>query len=74
MTKSEFISSENYLGKILYVDASTNALWTEELLSANSKKAKALLKKFPNGGTFQKTFIIKFIIKGESQEFDLGLE
>ena len=73
MTKDEFLNSQLYVGKILFVDAKTNVLWTEELLSSNSKKAKALLKKFPKGGTFTKAFTIKFIVKGESSEFDLGL-
>ena len=74
MTKDEFINSQLYVGKIVFVDAATNAMWSEELLSTNSKKAKALLKRFPNGGTFQKTFIVKFIVKGSNSEFDLGLE
>ena len=73
MTKDEFLCSDVYAGKILFIDASTNAMWTEELLSSSSKKAKALLKRFPNGGTFQKNFIVKFIVKGGSSEFDLGL-
>ena len=74
MTKDEFLCSDVYAGKIIFVDSTTNAMWSEELLSTNSKKAKALLKRFPNGGTFQKTFIVKFIVKGSNSEFDLGLE
>ena len=73
MTKEEFIQSNVYLGKLLFIDAKTNALWNEELLSTNSKKAKALLKKFPKGGTFKKEFIVKFLLKGNNGEFDLGL-
>lgn len=74
MTKDEFISSDKYLGKIIFVDASTNQMWNEELLSIASKKGKALIKAFPKGGSFKKTFIVKFILKGESSEFDLNLE
>ena len=74
MTKDEFVGSELYVGKLVFVDATTNTMWNEELLSSNSKKAKALIKKFPQGGTFQKTFIVKFILKGSNGEFDLGLE
>ena len=74
MTKEEFIQSNVYAGKLLFVDAKTNALWNEELLSSNSKKGKALLAKFPQGGCFKKTFIVKFIVKGSNSEFDLGLE
>ena len=74
MTKDEFLASDRYVGKILFVDAKTNVLWTEELLSSNSKKGKALLAKFPKGGTFTKAFTIKFIVKGESTDFDLNLE
>ena len=74
MKKDEFLASELYVGKIIFVDATTNQMWSEELLSVNSKKAKALLRRFPNGGTFQKNFIVKFVVKGNSQEFDLGLE
>ena len=74
MTKDEFINSQLYVGKIVFVDAATNALWNEELLSTNSKKAKALLKRFPHGGTFKKEFIVKFLLKGNNSEFDLGLE
>ena len=74
MTKDEFLNSELYIGKLVFVDANTNAMWNEELLSSNSKKARALLKKFPKGGSFQKNFIVKFIVKGSNQEFDLGLE
>ena len=73
MTKDEFLNSNLYVGKIIFVDAYTNAMWSEELLSTNSKKAQALLKRFPKGGAFQKNFIVKFIVKGTSQEFDLGL-
>ena len=73
MTRDEFIASNTYVGKIIFVDSTTNAMWSEELLSTNSKKARALLKRFPNGGTFQKNFIVKFVVKGNSQEFDLGL-
>ena len=74
MKKDEFLASELYVGKILFIDASTNVLWSEELLSVNSKKAKALLQKFPKGGCFTKRFAVKFVIKGGSEEFDLGLE
>ena len=73
MTKDEFLNSQLYVGKLVFVDSTTNAMWNEELLSSNSKKAKALLAKFPQGGCFKKTFIVKFIIKGGSSEFDLGL-
>ena len=74
MTKDEFVGSELYVGKLVFVDATTNTMWNEELLSTNSKKARALLKKFPQGGSFKKTFIVKFILKGSNGEFDLGLE
>lgn len=74
MTKDEFLQSEIYLGKIIFVDSQTNQMWCEELLSSNSKKGKALLKRFPKGGAFTKTFTVKFIVKGENSEFDLGLE
>ena len=74
MTKEEFIQSNVYLGKLLFIDQKTNTLWNEELLSTNSKKAKALLAKFPQGGIFRKTFVVKFLLKGESAEFNLGLE
>lgn len=74
MTRDEFINSNIYAGKIVFVDANTNQMWCEELLSTNSKKAAALLKKFPKGGTFQKMFIVKFLVKGENGEFDLGLD
>ena len=74
MTKDEFTSSNLYVGKLLFIDGNTNSLWNEELLSVNSKKAKALLAKFPQGGTFKKTFVVKFLLKGESAEFNLGLE
>ena len=74
MTKDEFLNSNIYLGKLLFIDAKTNALWNEELLSSNSKKGKALLAKFPQGGIFKKTFVVKFLLKGESAEFNLGLE
>ena len=67
MTKDEFTSSNLYVGKLLFVDAKTNALWNEELLSTNSKKAAALLKKFPDGGTFRKEFIVKFVLKGATR-------
>lgn len=73
MTKDEFIQSQLYVGKIVFVDSATNAMWNEELLSTNSKKAKALLKRFPQGGTFKKEFIVKFVLKGNNGEFDLGL-
>ena len=73
MTKDEFVGSELYVGKLLFVDATTNTMWNEELLSTNSKKARALLERFPKGGTFKKNFIVKFVVKGNSQEFDLGL-
>ena len=74
MTRDEFLNSSVYLGKLVFIDAKTNQLWDEELLSSNSKKGKALLAKFPKGGSFTKTFIVKFIVKGENGEFDLGLE
>ena len=74
MTKDEFLASDLYVGKIIFVDSATNQMWSEELLSSNSKKAKALIKKFPKGGAFKKTFIVKFIMKGSNSEFDLGLE
>ena len=74
MTRDEFLNSNIYLGKIVFIDSTTNQMWNEELLSTNSKKARALLKKFPQGGSFKKTFIVKFVVKGNSQEFDLGLE
>ena len=74
MTRDEFIASNTYVGKLVFVDATTNTMWNEELLSTNSKKARALLKKFPQGGTFKKNFIVKFIVKGESSDFNLGLE
>lgn len=74
MTKDEFINSELYVGKIIFVDSTTNQMWCEELLSSNSKKAAALLKKFPNGGTFKKEFIVKFVLKGNKSDFDLGLD
>ena len=73
MTRDEFINSNVYAGKIIFVDSITNQMWSEELLSINSKKAKALLGRFPKGGTFKKSFIVKFIVKGIS-EFDLGIE
>ena len=73
MTRDEFLNSNIYLGKIVFIDSTTNQMWNEELLSTNSKKARALLKKFPQGGTFSKQFIVKFVVKGNSQEFDLGL-
>ena len=71
MKKDEFLASELYVGKIIFVDATTNQMWSEELLSSNSKKGKALLKRFPKGGSFKKDFIVKFIVKGESTDFDL---
>lgn len=74
MTKDEFVSSNLYVGKVLFIDSKTNALWSEELLSTNSKKAKALLKKFPNGGNFKKEFIVKFVLKQDNSEFDLGID
>ena len=74
MTKNEFLQSELYIGKIIFVDTKTNAMWSEELLSVNSKKAKALMAKFPKGGCFSKTFMVKFVIKGGSEEFDLGID
>ena len=74
MTRNEFVNSNIYAGKIVFIDSTTNQMWNEELLSVNSKKAKALLRRFPKGGVFQKTFTIKFIIKSDSQEFDLGIE
>ena len=57
MTRDEFIASNSYVGKLVFVDATTNTMWNEELLSSNSKKAKALIKRFPQGGTFSKQFI-----------------
>ena len=74
MKKDEFLASDLYVGKLLFIDQKTNALWSEELLSTNSKKARALLKKFPQGGSFSKQFIVKFVVKGESSDFNLGLE
>ena len=74
MTRDEFINSQLYVGKIVFIDASNNQMWCEELLSSNSKKGKALLKRFPKGGSFRKDFIVKFIVKGESTDFDLNLE
>ena len=73
MTREEFIASNTYVGKLVFVDATTNTMWNEELLSINSKKAKALIKRFPQGGTFKKEFIVKFLLKGNNGEFDLGL-
>lgn len=74
MTRDEFLNSDVYAGKLVFIDAATNTMWNEELLSTNSKKARALLKKFPKGGSFKKTFIVKFLVKGESSDFDLNLE
>ena len=74
MTRNEFINSSVYAGKIVYIDSITNQMWSEELLSVNSKKAKALLARFPKGGILKKNFIVKFIAKGESSDFNLGLE
>ena len=74
MTKDEFLASDLYVGKLVFIDASNNQMWCEELLSSNSKKGKALLKRFPKGGSFRKDFIVKFIVKGESTDFDLNLE
>ena len=74
MTRDEFINSNTYLGKIVFIDSGNNQMWCEELLSSNSKKGKALLKRFPKGGSFTKAFTIKFIVKGESTDFDLNLE
>lgn len=74
MTKDEFTSSDKYLGKIIFIDSSNNQMWTEELLSISSKKGKALIKAFPKGGTFRKTFLVKFVLKGESSDFNLNLE
>ena len=74
MTKDEFVNSNIYAGKLVFIDGKTNALWSQELLSSNSKKAKALLARFPKGGTFKKLFVVKFIIKNGNDEFDLGLE
>ena len=74
MTRDEFINSNIYLGKIVFIDSGNNQMWCEELLSSNSKKGKALLKRFPKGGSFTKAFTIKFIVKGESTDFDLNLE
>ena len=74
MTRDEFINSNIYLGKIVFIDSGNNQMWCEELLSSNSKKGRALLKRFPKGGSFTKAFTIKFIVKGESTDFDLNLE
>ena len=74
MTRDEFLNSNIYLGKIVFIDSGNNQMWCEELLSSNSKKGKALLAKFPKGGTFTKNFIIKFMVKGETNDFDLNLE
>ena len=74
MTRDEFINSNIYLGKIVFIDSATHQMWCEELLSSNSKKGNALIKRFPNGGAFTKSFIVKFIVKGESAEFNLGLD
>ena len=74
MTRDEFINSQLYVGKIVFIDSGNNQMWCEELLSSNSKKGKALLAKFPKGGSFKKTFTIKFMVKGGNEEFDLGLE
>ena len=74
MTRDEFLNSNIYLGKIVFIDSGNNQMWCEELLSSNSKKGKALLAKFPKGGVFQKTFTIKFMVKGETNDFDLNLE
>ena len=74
MTRDEFINSNTYLGKIVFIDSGNNQMWCEELLSSNSKKGKALLKRFTKGGSFTKAFTIKFIVKGESTDFDLNLE
>ena len=74
MTRNEFLASDLYVGKLVFIDASNNQMWCEELLSSNSKKGKALLKRFPKGGSFKKDFIVKFIVKGESTDFDLNLE
>ena len=74
MTRDEFLNSNIYLGKIVFIDSGNNQMWCEELLSSNSKKGKALLSKFPKGGTFTKNFIIKFMVKGETNDFDLNLE
>lgn len=74
MTKEEYYASEKCVGKLLYIDSSTNQLWTEELISAESKKGKALLARFPKGTSFKKEFTIKFILKGATDDFNLGLE
>ena len=74
MTRNEFVNSNIYAGKIIFIDSGNNQMWCEELLSSNSKKGKALLAKFPKGGTFTKNFIIKFMVKGETNDFDLNLE
>ena len=58
MTRDEFINSNIYLGKIVFIDSGNNQMWCEELLSSNSKKGKALLKRFPKGGSFTKAFTI----------------
>ena len=73
MTRDEFIQSNVYLGKLLYIDESTNQLWTEELISVNSKKGKALLKVLPKGGAFKKSMVIKLITKDTTDDFNLGL-
>ena len=51
MKKDEFINSELYIGKILFIDSATNVLWSEELLSINSKKAKASYIDMPSDVT-----------------------
>ena len=37
MTRDEFIASNTYVGKLVFVDATTNTMWNEELLSTNSR-------------------------------------
>lgn len=72
MTKDEYRNSSQCVGRLLYCD-DNGQLWYEELISSSSKKGKALLKAFPNGGTFTKKMSLKFIVKGETNDFDLGI-
>lgn len=72
MTKDEYRASDKCIGRLLYCDEA-GQLWHEELISSSSKKGKALLKAFPNGGTFAKKMSLRFIVKNSSDEFDLGI-
>lgn len=72
MTKDEYRQSEKCIGRLLYCDEN-GQLWYEELISASSKKGKALLKAFPQGGTFTKKMSLRFIVKNSNDEFDLGV-